>query len=39
MLYEVITSGPQIHRLSFTTDLKEKEVVFGGEERLYKALV
>lgn len=34
-----LSSGPQIHRLSFTTDLKEKEVVFGGEERLYKALV
>ncbi len=25
-----LSSGPQIHRLSFTTDLKEKEVVFGG---------
>lgn len=34
-----LSSGPQIHRLSFTTDLKEKEVVFGGEERLYKALI
>ncbi len=34
-----LSSGPQIHRLSFTTDLKEKEVVFGGETRLYNALV
>ncbi|WP_159522619.1 nitrogenase iron-molybdenum cofactor biosynthesis protein NifE [Sunxiuqinia indica] len=34
-----LSSGPQLHRLSFTTDLKEKEVVFGGEERLYNALV
>ena len=34
-----LSSGPQLHRLSFTTDLKEKEVVFGGEERLSKALV
>ncbi len=34
-----LSSGPQIHRLSFTTDLKEKEVVFGGEERLYNALI
>ncbi len=33
-----LSSGPQLHRLSFTTDLKEKEVVFGGEERLYNAL-
>lgn len=34
-----LSSGPQIHRLSFTTDLKEKEVVFGGETRLYNALI
>ena len=34
-----LSSGPQIHRLSFSTDLKEKEVVFGGETRLYNALV
>ncbi len=33
-----LSSGPQIHRLSFTTDLKEKEVVFGGETKLYGAL-
>jgi len=33
-----LSSGPQIHRLSFTTDLKEKEVVFGGEAKLYGAL-
>ncbi|VAW22258.1 Nitrogenase FeMo-cofactor scaffold and assembly protein NifE [hydrothermal vent metagenome] len=33
-----LSSGPQIHRLSFTTDLKEKEVVFGGETKLYDAL-
>lgn len=33
-----LSSGPQIHRLSFSTDLKEKQVVFGGETVLYKAL-
>ena len=33
-----LSSGPQIHRLSFSTDLKEKQVVFGGEKVLYKAL-
>ncbi len=33
-----ISSGPQIHRLSFSTDLKEKEVVFGGEKILYDSL-
>jgi nitrogenase molybdenum-cofactor synthesis protein NifE len=34
-----LSSGPQLHRLSFTTDLKEREVVFGGETRLYNALI
>ncbi|HEX2919592.1 MAG TPA: nitrogenase iron-molybdenum cofactor biosynthesis protein NifE [Bacteroidales bacterium] len=33
-----LSSGPQIHRLSFSTDLKEKEVVFGGEKVLYHSL-
>lgn len=33
-----LSSGPQLHRLSFTTDLKEKDVVFGGEKKLYLAL-
>ena len=33
-----LSSGPQIHRLSFTTDLREKDVVFGGEPKLYHAL-
>ena len=33
-----LSSGPQLHRLSFTTDLKEKDVVFGGEKKLYYAL-
>lgn len=33
-----LSSGPQLHRLSFSTDLREKDVVFGGEEKLYQAL-
>ncbi len=33
-----LSSGPEIHRLSFSTDLHEKDVVFGGEPKLYKAL-
>ncbi|WP_025323101.1 nitrogenase iron-molybdenum cofactor biosynthesis protein NifE [Deferrisoma camini] len=33
-----LSSGPQLHRLSFSTDLREREVIFGGEEKLYRAL-
>jgi len=33
-----LSSGPQLHRLSFSTDLREKHVVFGGEKQLYNAL-
>ncbi|MGB6064693.1 MAG: nitrogenase iron-molybdenum cofactor biosynthesis protein NifE [Desulfomonilaceae bacterium] len=34
-----LSSGPELHRLSFSTDLQERDVIFGGEEKLYKALV
>jgi len=34
-----LSSGPALHRLSFSTDLQEKDVIFGGEEKLYKALI
>ncbi len=34
-----LSSGPQLHRLSFTTDLRERDVIFGGEKKLYHALV
>ncbi len=34
-----LSSGPQIHRLSFSTDLREKQVVFGGEKTLEDSLV
>jgi nitrogenase molybdenum-cofactor synthesis protein NifE len=33
-----LSSGPELHRLSFTTDLRDKEVIFGGEKKLYAAL-
>lgn len=34
-----LSSGPQLHRLSFSTDLQELEVIYGGEKKLYRALV
>jgi len=34
-----ISSGPQLHRLSFSTDLREKDVIFGGEKKLYSSLI
>lgn len=34
-----LSSGAQLHRMSFSTDLQEKEVIFGGEKKLYQALV
>jgi nitrogenase molybdenum-cofactor synthesis protein NifE len=34
-----LSSGPQLHRSSFCTDLREKEVVFGGEVKLKEALL
>jgi len=33
-----LSSGPELHRLSFSTDLQELDVVFGGEKKLAKAL-
>ncbi|MBF0619673.1 MAG: nitrogenase iron-molybdenum cofactor biosynthesis protein NifE [Candidatus Omnitrophica bacterium] len=33
-----LSSGAQLHRLSFSTDIQEKEVIFGGGEKLYAAL-
>jgi nitrogenase molybdenum-cofactor synthesis protein NifE len=34
-----LSSGPQLHRLSFSTDLQERDVVFGGEPKLHGALI
>ncbi|MCK4948399.1 MAG: nitrogenase iron-molybdenum cofactor biosynthesis protein NifE [Candidatus Aureabacteria bacterium] len=33
-----LSSGRELHRLSFSTDLQEKNVIFGGEKKLYSAL-
>jgi nitrogenase molybdenum-cofactor synthesis protein NifE len=33
-----LSSGPQLHRLSFSTDLTETDVIYGGEVKLYQAL-
>lgn len=33
-----LSSGPELHRLSFSTDLREKDVIFGGEKKLYAIL-
>jgi nitrogenase molybdenum-cofactor synthesis protein NifE len=33
-----LSSGPQLHRLSFSTDLREKDVIHGGEKKLLQSL-
>ncbi len=33
-----LSSGPQLHRLSFSTDLREMDVIHGGEKKLALAL-
>jgi nitrogenase molybdenum-cofactor synthesis protein NifE len=34
-----LSSGPELHRLSFCTDIQEIDVIFGAEHKLYRALV
>lgn len=34
-----LSSGTELHRMSFSTDLQEHDVIFGGEKKLYRALV
>ncbi len=34
-----LSSGPELHRLSFSTDLQEIDVIFGGEKKLHRALL
>lgn len=34
-----LSSGPELHRLSFSTDMQETDVIFGGEKKLYNALI
>ncbi len=33
-----LSSGPELHRRSFSTDLRENDVIFGGEQKLYGAM-
>lgn len=33
-----LSSGPELHRISCSTDLRDKDVVFGGEARLENSL-
>jgi nitrogenase molybdenum-cofactor synthesis protein NifE len=33
-----LSSGPELHRLSFSTDMREKDVVFGAEKKLEQSL-
>ncbi len=33
------SSGPQLYKFGFTTDLSENDVIFGGEKKLYKAIL
>ncbi|MCB2183129.1 MAG: nitrogenase iron-molybdenum cofactor biosynthesis protein NifE [Desulfobulbaceae bacterium] len=34
-----LSSGPELHRLSFSTDLQEMDVIFGAEKKLENALL
>lgn len=34
-----LSSGPQLHRQSFSTDLQELDVIYGGEKKLAAALL
>ncbi len=33
-----VSSGPELHRLSFSTDLQEMDVIYGGEKKLKASL-
>ncbi|MBW4467798.1 MAG: nitrogenase iron-molybdenum cofactor biosynthesis protein NifE [Pegethrix bostrychoides GSE-TBD4-15B] len=34
-----LSSGPTLYKMGFTTDLNENDVIFGGEKKLYKAIL
>ena len=34
-----LSSGRELHRMSFTTDLREQDVIYGGEKKLHSCLV
>ncbi len=33
-----LSSGPELHRMSFSTDLSETDIIYGGEKKLETAL-
>jgi nitrogenase molybdenum-cofactor synthesis protein NifE len=33
------SSGPMLYKMGFTTDLTENDIIFGGEKKLYKAIL
>lgn len=33
-----LSSDRQLHRLSFSTDLQERDIIYGGEKKLYSSL-
>ncbi|MEM9005362.1 MAG: bifunctional nitrogenase iron-molybdenum cofactor biosynthesis protein NifEN [Cyanobacteria bacterium P01_F01_bin.86] len=33
-----LSSGSTLHKMGFTTDLSENDIIFGGEKKLYKAI-
>jgi nitrogenase molybdenum-cofactor synthesis protein NifE len=33
-----LSSGPQLHRMSFSTDIRERDVIYGGADKLARAL-
>lgn len=34
-----LSSDRQLHRMSFTTDLREQDVIYGGADKLYRCLI
>lgn len=34
-----LSSERELHRMSFTTDLRENDVIYGGAEKLYRCLI
>jgi nitrogenase molybdenum-cofactor synthesis protein NifE len=34
-----LSSGPTLYKMGFTTDLSENDIIFGGEKKLYKAIL
>lgn len=34
-----LSSGSQLYKMGFTTDLSENDVIFGGEKKLYRAIL